>query len=120
MPTWYYGRLEEIPPGIDWSEVRAHVFARAIYDHVCFGIRDRPFSPVLFDPRFFPWQFAERGCVLTHQELRGLLNWATPLWPDYSLQDFNIWSIVTWLEVLNPTDAFKTLQILETRYGHTK
>lgn len=114
---WYRSRIDCDVDGIDWSAVRCHSIARGINDFVSAGILGANFAPVIFDPRYFPWAWDEKQSILSKQDRRSLAIWVATKWPDWSLEDLGVRMAFTWLEVLNPGDHSKTLQILEEHYG---
>jgi len=116
LPLWYRARIDCDTIGADWSSVRANITARAIADYVSAGIAQCTYSPALFDPRYFPYQFSEKQSEVRPADLRALLVWACQRWPDWSLAEFTIWPVVRWLEVLNEVDQKKTLEILGEHY----
>lgn len=117
LAVWYRARIECDTTGSDWSAVRSNITARAIADYVVTGIAQCTYSPALFDPRYFPYQFSEKQSEIGPADLRAILQWACKKWPDWSLREFNISNPIRWLEILNLTDQKKTLEILKEHYG---
>lgn len=115
---WYRPRLDNgILQGVNWSDVRCHVIARGLSDHVRTGLAFSSVALVIFDSRFFPWPFDGKQSKLSGPDLRALTIWVANTWPDWSLQTIHITKLVTWLEVLSLADQQKTLQILREHYG---